>query len=378
MIDIVRFKNFKALRDVSIPLERLTMLVGPNASGKTSVLQGLDYLFFLRYRDADFFRKERDFQVLRSRGAGDDSAVVIHGGGKWPQGSGSIDLSLSPLEESRAMWAMKATCGDQSFSCDEREHDEERYREPTLLEEMTPAIDLLRLDAVKLARPSYSTTLVPRIEPDGEGLAAVLAELLITRSEDFRRIEEALHTVIPSVERIRLERAPVTRSEVQQITINGRTTTSPVEREYVGHRIVFDMRGAPSLPAHGASEGTLITLGILTAIISRKGPHLVLLDDLERAIHPRAIAELVAQLRQLLALFPDLQIVATSHSPYLVDHLAPEEVRLMITDEGGSVMCARLSDHPELSRWKEFMRAGEIWSMVGEEWVRDRGAQAHA
>ena len=192
------------------------------------------------------------------------------------------------------------------------------------------------------------------------------------------RFEEALRAVIPSVERIRLERAPVTRSELQQITINGRTTTSPVEREYVGHRIVFDMRGAPGLPAHAASEGTLITLGILTAIISRTGPHLVLLDDLERAIHPRAIADLVAQLRQLLASFPDLQIVATSHSPYLIDHLAPEEVRLMITDEGGSVVCARLSDHPELDRWQAFMRAGEIWSMVGEEWVRDRGAQPHA
>ena len=84
------------------------------------------------------------------------------------------------------------------------------------------------------------------------------------------------------------------------------------------------------------------------------------------------------QLRQLLASFPDLQIVATSHSPYLIDHLAPEEVRLMITDEGGSVVCARLSDHPELDRWQAFMRAGEIWSMVGEEWVRDRGAQPHA
>lgn len=40
MIETVSFKNFKALRDVTVPLERFTVLVGPNASGKTSVLQG--------------------------------------------------------------------------------------------------------------------------------------------------------------------------------------------------------------------------------------------------------------------------------------------------------------------------------------------------
>ena len=33
---------------------------------------------------------------------------------------------------------------------------------------------------------------------------------------------------------------------------------------------------------------------------------------------------------------------------------------------------------PEFQRWQEFMRPGEIWSMVGEEWVRDPGARTHA
>ena len=92
----------------------------------------------------------------------------------------------------------------------------------------------------------------------------------------------------------------MSRPELQQVTVNGQTTTSRIEREYVGHRVIFDMDGAPQLPAHGASEGTLITLGILTAIMSHRGPHLVLLDDLERAIHPRAIADLVTELRGLL------------------------------------------------------------------------------
>src|SRR5262245_49305092 len=45
MITRARFVNFKALRDVEVPFDsRLTVLVGPNGSGKTSVLEGMHLL----------------------------------------------------------------------------------------------------------------------------------------------------------------------------------------------------------------------------------------------------------------------------------------------------------------------------------------------
>jgi predicted ATPase len=380
MIQTVSFENFKALRDLTVSLERFTVLVGPNASGKTSVLQGLDSLFFLRHDDLHYFSKERDLYILRSHGAPRDGSVVIRGAGTWAGEPGQLELSLfeSGSYPPTPTWVLKIAHGDRSFRIHEGEYPGEKDEEEMAARAaLTPTVDLLRLDATKLAQPSYSAALVPRIAPDGEGLAAVLAELLITRPDDFERIERSLRAVVPSAKRIRLERAPVSRPELQQVTVNGQTTTSRIEREYVGHRIIFDMDGAPHLPAHGASEGTLITLGILTAIMSHRGPHLVLVDDLERAIHPRAIADLVTEMRGLLELFPDLQIVATSHSPYLIDQLAPEEVRLMIADEG-RVKCAGLSDHPQIDRWKEIMRPGEIWSMVGEEWVKERSAAPHA
>src|SRR5258708_7199652 len=48
MIRRATFRNFKALRQVEIDFERFTVLVGPNASGKTSVLEGLRLLSLLR------------------------------------------------------------------------------------------------------------------------------------------------------------------------------------------------------------------------------------------------------------------------------------------------------------------------------------------
>src|SRR4051812_23779430 len=44
MIHKVSIHNFKSLRDVRFDLERFTVFVGPNASGKSSVLQGLHIL----------------------------------------------------------------------------------------------------------------------------------------------------------------------------------------------------------------------------------------------------------------------------------------------------------------------------------------------
>src|SRR5262249_7570709 len=44
MISKVSIRNFKCLRDVQIDLERFTIFVGPNASGKSSILQAMDIL----------------------------------------------------------------------------------------------------------------------------------------------------------------------------------------------------------------------------------------------------------------------------------------------------------------------------------------------
>jgi len=376
MIETVTFKNFKALRELSMPLTRFTLLVGPNGSGKTSVLQGLAYLYFLNYADAGFFRGNRALSELLSRGA-TTGGLGIRCRGTWAQKPGAIDLSLSEYDPERFTWKLKVTHGERSYVLDETNYQPAPVDvDGVPLEDLSPPIGLLRLEADGIAQPAYSGALRPRMEPDGSGTAAVLADMALSRPEDFRSVEEGLRAVIPSVEQIRLERALVRRSELQRITVDNRTTESTVEREYVGHKVVFDMQGAPNVSATAASEGTLVMLGILTAILGHRGHNLVLIDDLERGIHPRAIADLVAQIRRLLDVFPDLQIVATSHSPYLVDLLDPAEVRLMLAD-GAGARWARLDDHPEFERWREFMRPGEIWSMIGEDWIGVQGARSN-
>ncbi|HSK77579.1 MAG TPA: AAA family ATPase [Thermoanaerobaculia bacterium] len=151
--------------------------------------------------------------------------------------------------------------------------------------------------------------------------------------------------------------------------LNIRVKRVPVEPTIAGYELLFDMNGAEGIPAIAVSEGTLLTLGLLTALSMKDTPQVVLIDELERSLHPKALGELVQQIRRLQEQDPTLQVVATSHSPYLLDHLQPEEVLLTSLSEEGHAVVRPLTQHPDYERWKDLMAPGEFWSTVGEGWI---------
>jgi len=51
MIKEIRFHNFKALQDATLPLGRFTLLVGPNGSGKSTAMKAFQ---FALGQDSDF------------------------------------------------------------------------------------------------------------------------------------------------------------------------------------------------------------------------------------------------------------------------------------------------------------------------------------
>ncbi len=359
MIEKVWFRNFKALRDVYLDLARFTVLVGPNASGKTSILEVLHYLSELQDKKwEDVFGGEEELKSLRTRDGGSKVEIGCTACGRenWFDfeingGSRQIGKHYGFAEEGRTGAAggrpTNKPLGPSAFG---------------------PAA-FLRLDANRLAAPSYSERPVPQVESDGTGVASSLAYMASNEPDDYEDILRALRSVVPSVRNIRTPRARVVRMETEVLTHGGKSFTHRGEREYWGNSVEFDMVGAPGVPAHLASEGTLLVLGVLTALMGPERPRLVLLDDMDRALHPKAQGDLVALLRKLLDQNPDMQIVATSHSPYLLDHLKPEEVRLTTLKDDGSVACGRLDKHPEFDKWKETMTPGEFWSLVGEKWL---------
>jgi len=114
-------------------------------------------------------------------------------------------------------------------------------------------------------------------------------------------------------------------------------------------------------------------LGILAVLLGPSHPKILLMDDMEHGLHPLAQRSLLGILEQVMKRFPDLQILASAHSPYLLDQLKPEQVRVMTIGKDGYSVCGRLDNHPQFAKWKDEMAPGELWSLFGEKWLAAEG-----
>jgi predicted ATPase len=170
--------------------------------------------------------------------------------------------------------------------------------------------------------------------------------------DSWQQLQADLRRIIPSIRRLR-------------------HTKSAGPHQHTS--LLFDTCGAESLPASQVSEGTLLVLGMLSALYAPDRPNLILFDDLDRALHPRAQKELVALLRGLMKTHPELQILATTHSPYMLDCMETSEVRMTYLRDDGSTVCDALMHHPKFEKWKDEMSPGEMWSMFGEKWLVEQG-----
>jgi predicted ATPase len=334
MLTHAMFRGFKALADVAIDLEPLTVLVGPNAAGKSTVLEGIDCAL------GQFPRGNLllDFDRLRTRsGAPDvrfqvrtsDGLVYGHVLQPTPQKGVSHKLvrakgEVAPVPHPSTI--LGSTEGD----------------EPARAAKLRFSLENLVADSV----PRNSE---PGVASDGQGLASALAYVIGLRDGRIEAIEEALRKVVPIARRVRCVKAPAGAQ--------------------LADRFEIEIAGLGWLPPSALSEGTLLALALLTVLHAPSCPKIVLLDDVDRALHPRAQASVIAVIRGVQQAAEGIQVVCTSHSPYLLDCLEPQEVRIMKVTDQGLAQCRKLTDHPDWERWKGSMRPGEFWGSVGEDWI---------
>lgn len=340
MMKYVHINGFKGIQDVSIELERLTVFVGPNASGKTSVLQAIDLLANTLQMQTSLPEDQKQ-QYRNSTGMYQ----------KFVRDETSLSCEIDGIVVRPKLLVTSVGFGQgQPGMIAYRGISEESWIYTNTLPAQIKDVGWSRLfnfDAALMAEPS--SELGNYLASDGKGLASNLALMALNQPDQFASIQSGLHSIVPSVERIRLDRA--------------------VHSGMLKESIIFDLRGGRSIPSYGASEGTLLVLALTTALVSKTRPNLILLDDIDRGLHPLAQRDFVVLLRKVLEQQPELQVVATTHSPYLLDSLSPREVRMTTLDDDGTVACGRLIDHPDFEKWKDEMTPGELWSIFGEKWV---------
>lgn len=336
MIRRVSIRNFKCLRDVDITLERFTVFVGPNASGKSSILQALD-LLCKAFSTEPVYEVKGEIRQNLTRGVTDQVeliAYVDHKGYRYHGGQGLQVTSYPELSGGNG-WQPWQGRGQME-------------RAPANLT-LPPRTILLRLESSKLALPTPAQPDPTVMAPDGTGLHSSLANIALSDPESWQQIQDHLRQIVPTVRRLRH-------------TMKG-PNNSPA--------LLFDMHGADSLSASQVSEGTLLVLGLLTALHAPGRPNLLLLDDLDRGLHPKAQRELIGLLRSILGTNPDIQIVASTHSPYMLDRFEPNEVRMTYLREDGYTASEPLTRHPKFDTWKDEFHPGELWGFFGEKWVAE-------
>ncbi len=241
---------------------------------------------------------------------------------------------------------------------------------PDALSKAAKNIHLFKAAGVMISKPSYTTVVPPRMTDNGEYLASVVANMLGSDPDRFEAMLNAFRSVIPSVKRILTRRSEIAIIEKRVISVNRKEVAYEDERNVPADTLVFETTSG-NLPMEAMSEGTLMALAILTRVYAHDGPAVLLFDDIEQGLHAKAQHDLIKQLRALQAQQKDLQIILSTHSPFIIDEMTPEEVWLLHATPATGARARKLSEHPQAERALKVLSTGEFWSSEGEEWVTE-------
>jgi predicted ATPase len=370
MLEKVILHNFKSHKSTELNFDasRLHGLVGKNSAGKTSVLQALHNLS--RLADSSFariFQYDKSPQFITTIGE-KDMSVTASGfwGFKYPQ---YWQASYSWRQENNDSWYPTA-----SWKIDETENSSEGWTSslsdsPDLIRRSLRHTVYLKLVASNLAKAAYSDEETPRVEFDGSLLAPTLDFLRDEAPEKFELIEDKLSRIVPNVRKIGIKRAKVPVVRKRLIEVNGKSISYEETQEMTGQEVILNMNTGERIPAHAISEGTILTLGLLTVLMNPNQPNLVLLDDVEQGLHPKAQRELMTVFKEIIEDNQNLQIIFSTHSPYIIDELVPSQVHILNNSNSGFTISKRLDEHPDVEWAKQTLTTGEFWDAEGEDWV---------
>ncbi len=329
MITSVHLQNFKVLRDTTLPLGPFTLIVGPNGSGKSTAMQALRFA-------ADPSAKEFAIERIASAGLALTPETLIKISIKWSLKGVETATESGIREINRGAFA---TIGPL-FSQGSHDHAFEDS-----VWNMLKSFRIFSFEAEAIAR-TVQTEPQPELGSDGSKLAAVLDALRDSHPERFDKLNQELARWLPEFDRVLFE-----------TPASGKKTF--LLRTKAGHH---------QYQACNLSQGTLFALAFLTLAYLPKPPAIVCFEEPDRGIHPRLLREIRDAMYRLA--FPQdfgenrspVQVIATTHSPYLLDLYKeqPEQIVIAQKDEQGAHF-ERLSEKPHITELLEGAPLGDIW-----------------
>jgi len=115
-----------------------------------------------------------------------------------------------------------------------------------------------------------------------------------------------------------------------------------------------------TIPSWLLSTGTLRLIGILALLRHPEPPPLIVFEELEASLDPRSLSLIVDEMRNALEA-GRTQIIATTHSPYLLDLLDLSHIVLVERAEGQPPTFVR-PDSKSLREWSKKFSPGQLYT----------------
>ena len=378
MIKKLRVKNFKALRDIEIELTPIHVLIGPNDSGKTSILEVLAALCrSVDHKLVDAFlgswkRKELvwtgNSQMPVSINIELDDVKIAGYGFSVIFGEHEKTLAIESefFRKNGSLIKLKGIGAPRTQIYHLLTHPEtlsmydEELRQ---IYKFLAGVHYYRFSSSFLALPvAPDSKRRFRMETNGFGLALLLDEILNFDRYKFDELENRFREIFPQIKSIKLQQEEAYKAPVDN------PDQVPMLNKADGKGIYFQLKDSGQLiPASQASDGTLLILAYLSILFLPEPPRLLLIEEPENGIHPKRLQDILGILKKLVKEQSHTQVVFTTHSPYVLDLFEPEDVTLCTKQDNGEIKTTRLSDSLTVKKQLDVFTLGEIWTSEGDE-----------
>ncbi|MCX6829974.1 MAG: AAA family ATPase [candidate division Zixibacteria bacterium] len=375
LITYLKVQNYRALQNLELKdITPLTVFLGPNGSGKSTVFDVFAFLsecFSIGLRKA--WDKRGRFKELRTRN--ESGAVKIELKYREPRFP-LITYHLAIDEESRGpvvteewlQWKRKPRGRPFRFlefrrgagtviTGDMPDEDDQRIEEKLESQEMLAVNTLGQLakhprvvSLRKFITDWYLSYLSAdnakglqeagpqeRLSQTGDNLSNVIQYLKEQHSTELNRILTTLSNRVPRLERVQADIMPDGRLLLQ-------IKDAPFERPIL---------------AKFTSDGTLKMLAYLTILYDPTPPQLIGIEEPENHLHPRLLPELADE---CVKSAERSQLLVTTHSPYFVNDLKPEQLWVLYRDDHGFTRASNAASMKMVqSLVAEGGKLGDLW-----------------
>jgi predicted ATPase len=384
----IKLGNFKAIQNSgSVKLTPLTVFVGNNGSGKSSLIEGLmTYQMIVQQGLDDAINYWRGFDYICNRAvphttnqkntarSHEINPVIIKLNYKEystamsiaHSSNGEVFISEEVINISQSANFTRDIIGNVYYQELNRSDNHRKLLGKSLDTEGIFDMNSVREQLRTLNHPEiYSqisdwqfinfnpaimgNPIAPRLSPDrvklepnASNLGHYLLDLYKLDIDAFNGLVETLQYVLPYAKDLQVQ------------------ATSPAELE---RRIYLKMtEGNFQVPGWLLSTGTLRVVAILALLRHPSPPPLIIIEELENGLDPRTINLLVEEIRQAIE-SGKTQIIITTHSPYLLDLLHLSQIVIVERNEQGEPIFSRPADRPALEQWSKQFTPGQLYTM---------------